>query len=212
MFNGLIREIAKVQSYANNELSLLAKHKPSPGDSVAVNGACLSVVRVFAGGFALELSRETRENIAVQNLRDFVHIEPAMRLGDRIDGHLLQGHIDGVGEILGIQKNENGTDFWVKIPPHLQKFTAAKGSIAVDGVSLTINEVLEYGVRLTLIPLTLDTTLFGGYAVGRKVNIESDLFARYVARIVEFRANSGQNSPQSKDLSWEQVEKIAYLY
>ncbi len=185
MFNGLVREIAVVQHFAGNVLSLKARHKPNLGDSIAVNGACLSVVKVFAGGFAVELSKETRTHIAVQNLKDRVHIEPAMKLGERVDGHLMQGHIDGVGEISHIAQNENGTDFFVKIPPNLQKFMAPKGSVGVDGVSLTINEVLENAVRLTIIPLTLRESLFGSYRVGRKVNIESDLLARYVVNALE---------------------------
>ena len=185
MFNGLVREIAVVQSFAGNVLSLKARHKPNLGDSIAVNGACLSVVKVFAGGFAVELSKETHTRIAAQNLKDRVHIEPAMRLQERVDGHLMQGHIDGVGEISRIAQNENGTDFFVKIPPNLQKFMAPKGSVGVDGVSLTINEVLNGGIRLTIIPLTMRESLFGSYRVGRKVNIESDLLARYVVNALE---------------------------
>lgn len=205
MFNGLVREIAKVKSYQNNILSLIAKHKPNLGDSIAVNGACLSVVEVFKNGFALELSKETRLHIALENLKNEVHIEAALRYGERIDGHLLQGHIDGIGEILSIVKNENGTDFFIKIPANLQQFMAEKGSIGVDGVSLTINEVLKEGIRLTLIPITLRESLFKNYKIGRRVNIESDLLARYIARIME-------NKSFKKDLSWQDIDKIAYLY
>lgn len=205
MFNGLVREIAKVKSYQNNILSLIAKHKPNLGDSIAVNGACLSVVEVFKNGFALELSKETRSHIALENLKNEVHIEAALRYGERIDGHLLQGHIDGIGEILSIVKNENGTDFFIKIPANLQQFMAEKGSVGVDGVSLTINEVLKDGIRLTLIPITLQESLFKNYKIGRRVNIESDLLARYIARIME-------NKSFKKDLSWQDIDKIAYLY
>lgn len=205
MFNGLVREIAKVKSYQNNILSLIAKHKPNLGDSIAVNGACLSVVEVFKNGFALELSKETRSHIALENLKNEVHIEAALRYGERIDGHLLQGHIDGIGEILSIVKNENGTDFFIKIPANLRQFMAEKGSVGVDGVSLTINEVLKEGIRLTLIPITLQESLFKNYKIGRRVNIESDLLARYIARIME-------NKSFKKDLSWQDIDKIAYLY
>lgn len=205
MFNGLVREIAKVKSYQNNVLSLIAKHKPNLGDSIAVNGACLSVTQVFANGFAVELSKETRTHIATENLKDRVHIEPALCFGARIDGHLLQGHIDGIGEISRIVPNENGTDFFVKVPKNLQKFMAQKGSVAIDGISLTINEVLENEIRLTLIPLTLKESLFGEYKTGRRVNIESDLLARYVAQMLE-------NKEFKKDMSWQEIDKIAYLY
>lgn len=205
MFNGLVREIAKVKSYQNNVLSLIARHKPKLNDSIAVNGACLSVVSLFANGFAVELSKETRTHIATENLVDKVHIEPALCFGERIDGHLLQGHIDGIGEISRIVPNENGVDFFVKIPANLQKFMAEKGSVAVDGVSLTINESHKSEIRLTLIPLTLKESLFGTYKVGRRVNIESDLLARYVAQMLE-------NKESKKDMSWQEIDKITSLY
>ncbi|EAI0014485.1 riboflavin synthase [Campylobacter jejuni] len=203
MFNGLIREIAKVQSYQNNTLSLTAKHRPNLGDSIAVNGACLSVTKLYEGGFEVELSRESRTHIAIENLKDKVHIEPALRYGDRIDGHLMQGHIDFIGILEKIQKDENGVDFHITLPKEAMKFMAEKGSIGVDGVSLTINEILKNGIRLTIIPITFKETLFNDYQVGRKINIESDLLARYI-----YAQLQGKN----KGLSWEEVERISYLY
>ncbi|EGN3788017.1 riboflavin synthase [Campylobacter jejuni] len=203
MFNGLIREIAKVQSYQNNTLSLKAKYRPNLGDSIAVNGACLSVTKLYEGGFEVELSRESRTHIAIENLKDKVHIEPALRYGDRIDGHLMQGHIDFIGTLEKIQKDENGVDFYISLPKEAMKFMAEKGSIAVDGVSLTINEILKNGIRITIIPITFKETLFKDYQVGRKINIESDLLARYI-----YAQLQGKN----KGLSWEEVERISYLY
>ncbi|EDP6601421.1 riboflavin synthase [Campylobacter jejuni] len=203
MFNGLIREIAKVQSYQNNTLSLKAKYRPNLGDSIAVNGACLSVTKLYEGGFEVQLSRESRTHIAIENLKDKVHIEPALRYGDRIDGHLMQGHIDFIGTLEKIQKDENGVDFYISLPKEAMKFMAEKGSIAVDGVSLTINEILKNGIRLTIIPITFKETLFKDYQVGRKINIESDLLARYI-----YAQLQGKN----KGLSWEEVERISYLY
>lgn len=203
MFNGLIREIAKVQSYQNNTLSLKAKYCPNLGDSIAVNGACLSVTKLYEGGFEVELSRESRTHMAIENLKDKVHIEPALRYGDRIDGHLMQGHIDFIGTLEKIQKDENGVDFYISLPKEAMKFMAEKGSIGVDGVSLTINEILKNGIRLTIIPITFKETLFKDYQVGRKINIESDLLARYI-----YAQLQGKN----KGLSWEEVERISYLY
>ncbi|EAL7804600.1 riboflavin synthase [Campylobacter jejuni] len=203
MFNGLIREIAKVQSYQNNTLSLKAKYRPNLGDSIAINGACLSVTKLYEGSFEVELSRESRTHIAIENLKDKVHIEPALRYGDRIDGHLMQGHIDFIGTLEKIQKDENGVDFHISLPKEAMKFMAEKGSIAVDGVSLTINEILKNGIRLTIIPITFKETLFKDYQVGRKINIESDLLARYI-----YAQLQGKN----KGLSWEEVERISYLY
>ncbi|EFC32369.1 riboflavin synthase [Campylobacter jejuni] len=203
MFNGLIREIAKVQSYQNNTLSLKANYRPNLGDSIAVNGTCLSVTKLYEGGFEVELSRESRTHIAIENLKDKVHIEPALRYGDRIDGHLMQGHIDFIGILEKIQKDENGVDFYISLPKEAMKFMAAKGSIGIDGVSLTINEILKNSIRLTIIPITFKETLFKEYKIGRKINIESDLLARYI-----YAQLQGKN----KGLSWEEVERISYLY
>ncbi|EJR2043471.1 riboflavin synthase [Campylobacter coli] len=203
MFNGLIREIAKVKSYQNNVLNLKANYRPNLGDSVAVNGACLSVTKLHSDGFELELSHESRKHIAVQNLKDKVHIEPALRYGDRIDGHLMQGHIDFIGRLEKIEKDENGVDFYIALPKEAMKFMAKKGSIGIDGVSLTINEIIENGVRLTIIPITFKETLFKEYEIGREINIESDLLARYIY---------AQMQDKDKGLSWEEVERIAYLY
>ncbi|EDH3486248.1 riboflavin synthase [Campylobacter coli] len=203
MFNGLIREIAKVKSYQNNVLNLKANYRPNLGDSVAVNGACLSVTKLHSDGFELELSHESRKHMAVQNLKDKVHIEPALRYGDRIDGHLMQGHIDFIGRLEKIEKDENGVDFYIALPKEAMKFMARKGSIGIDGVSLTINEIIENGVRLTIIPITFKETLFKEYEIGREINIESDLLARYIY---------AQMQDKDKGLSWEEVERIAYLY
>ncbi|WP_426722150.1 riboflavin synthase [Campylobacter coli] len=203
MFNGLIREIAKVKSYQNNVLNLKASYRPNLGDSVAVNGACLSVTKLHSDGFELELSHESRKRIAVQNLKDKVHIEPALRYGDRIDGHLMQGHIDFIGKLEKIEKDENGIDFYISLPKKAMKFMARKGSIGIDGVSLTINEIIENGVRLTIIPITFKETLFKEYKIGREINIESDLLARYIY---------AQMQDKDKGLSWEEVERITYLY
>ena len=284
MFNGLIREIAQVASFSGDSLRLRARYRPALGDSVAVNGACLSVTRLFADGFSVQLSSETARVIAAQNLRGPVHIEPAMRLGERIDGHLIQGHVDAVGEIYKISKLVSGVDFFIRAPLHIAPLLAPKGSVAIDGVSLTINEVLGGGgshgrnfndqgldggnfthkelhganfngaslrgpnssgsnsvrdpnflganlksgaqscaIRLTIIPLTLKDTLFGSYKIGRRVNIETDLLARYVAAQLGFAcgqpvgcgtvaARDESAKGEKEGLSWDAVDKILSLY
>lgn len=204
MFNGLIKEIATVINFNKKILSLKASFKPNLGDSIAVNGACLSVVGINKNGFDLELSSETLTCIAIENYKQKVHIEPAMRLGDRIDGHLIQGHIDAIGEIYKIEKLKIGTNFYIKLPKNIICLVSNKGSIAIDGVSLTINEVLDDAVRLTLIPLSLKDTLFNEFKIGRRVNIETDLLARYVQRIM-------QKSNQS-NLTWKEADFYASLY
>lgn len=207
MFTGLVREFGKVKSLQDATLTLLAKHKPQIGDSIAVNGVCLTTIQILDKGFMLELSEETQQHIALETYTDWVHIEPAMRLSDRLDGHLVQGHIDGIGEIAKIESNRIGTDFFIRTTPEILALCAPKGSIAVNGISLTINEILEDTLRLTIIPHTLHSTLFKTYKVGMRVNIETDCLARLVRHFLQ----SPQEKPNPK-LSWEAVDRILGSY
>jgi riboflavin synthase len=193
MFNGLIREIAKVKSFSNNKLTLKSKYIPNIGDSVAVNGVCLTATKIYNDGFVVELSPETQSKIAIENYKNEVHIEPAMRLSDRVDGHLVQGHIDCIGEILEIKKNSNSYDVVIKIPTEFIKFVINKGSIAVDGVSLTVNDVWSDRFRLTIIPHTFENTLFKKYKIHQRVNIETDMFARYIYNMFKKQPNNLNN-------------------
>ena len=202
MFTGLIREFATVKSYANNYLTLKSKYRPKLGDSIATNGVCLTVVSLTSDSFSVELSAETRAIMAVENLKDKVHIEPAMAIGERLEGHIVQGHIDCLGTIKSITKNQNATDIVISLPTEFSKFVIPKGSIAIDGVSLTINDVKKEEFRLTIISHTLEQTLFNEYKVDRRVNIETDMFARYIYHMFQ----------DKKDLSWDSVDKMMALY
>ncbi|WP_263833641.1 riboflavin synthase [Sulfurospirillum oryzae] len=202
MFTGLIREFAEVVSYSNNILTLKAAYKPKIGDSIAVNGACLTVTHLSSSGFSVELSLETRELLALENLNGKVHIEPALALGDRLDGHIVQGHVDCVGVIQSFNQRENGLDIEVGIPEKFITFVIPKGSITIDGVSLTVNDVSKKSFRLTIIPHTLEKTLIGEYKIGRRVNVETDMFARYLYHMFH-----------KKDaLDWNGVDRIMALY
>ncbi len=202
MFTGLIREFATVVSYNNNQLTLKAKYRPNIGDSIATNGVCLTVIAVETGGFSVELSAETRDIMAVENLKNSVHIEPAMSIGDRLEGHIVQGHVDCLGVIKSITKNQNATDMVISLPSEFAKFIIPKGSIAIDGVSLTINDAKKDEFRLTIISHTLEKTIFSEYRVGRRVNIETDMFARYIYHMFS----------EKKEMSWDNVDKIMALY
>ena len=202
MFTGLIREMAKVESFSNNILSLKAEYKPKIGDSIAVNGACLTVIKIGNKSFSVELSPESTSILALENYKNEVHIEPAMMMGDRFEGHIVQGHIDCIGVVQKISKIGNSTDFYIKVPKEFLKYMISKGSVAVDGVSLTINEVLKDSFRLTIIPHTIENTLFKTYKVGSKANIETDMFARYIYNM--FKKDEG--------LSWGEVDKIMACY
>ncbi len=182
MFNGLIREIGKIKSFSNNKLKIISKLKPEIGDSIAVNGVCLTVTKTFSNGFEVELSPETQKIIPLENYQSkkSVHLEEALRFGDKIDGHLIQGHVDAVGEILEIKKNKNSYDLIIKTSPEIMKYIAPKGSIAIDGVSLTLNDVFSDRFRLTIIPHSFENTIFKYYKIHQKVNIETDMFSRYI--------------------------------
>ena len=205
MFTGLIREIATVQSFVNNTLTIKAKFKAKIGDSIAINGACLTVVNITSNTFSVELSAESSKLLAIDNYKNEVHIEPAMMMGDRFEGHIVQGHVDCTGIICSIKKNGNSSDYYIKIPNKFIKFVIAKGSITVDGVSLTVNDinVSKNEFRLTIIPHTIANTLFKNYKVNSEVNIETDMFARYVHNLLN---HSKQN------LSWNDVDKIMSNY
>ncbi|MDR3346128.1 MAG: riboflavin synthase [Campylobacteraceae bacterium] len=201
MFTGLIRECAEVLDFSANILTLKAAHKPKIGDSICVNGACLTVVFVGEGVFKVELSYESRGILALENLKGKVHIEPSLSLQDGLEGHLVQGHVDGVGKITKIEVKENSTDFYINVPKNLRLFMIPKGSVTIDGVSLTINEVGEDNIRLTIISHTMKETLFYTYKVARAVNIESDMIARYL-----------YNLSCKKTDEWAQIDRIMAIY
>jgi riboflavin synthase len=204
MFTGLIREMASVKSFGGNRLSLKAAHKPKLGDSIAINGTCLSVVTIENDGFSVELSPETLKHIATEKLSGQVHIEPAMMMGDRFEGHIVQGHIDTIGTIHSITDNDNSYDVFIDVDPEFIPLIPPKGSITIDGISLTVNEVTKNGFRLTIIPITMRETLFGTYKKGTRVNIETDVFARYMHHIM--------TTSKKAELSWNDVERISALY
>ncbi len=202
MFTGLIREIAEVKNFNGDLLCIKAKHKPNIGDSIAVNGICLTAVRVADEEFCVELSSESKRYIASENLKGKVHIEPAMKLSDRVDGHIVQGHIDAIGVIKSIKKDANALDFVVGVSKDILPLMMPKGSVTVDGVSLTINEIYEDAIRLTIIPHTYKNTLFEKYSIGHRVNIETDMFARYIYNMLH----------RKKPISWADIDAISGMY
>jgi len=205
MFTGLIREIATVKNYSNNILTIQSKHKAGMGDSIAINGVCLTVIAVHENGFDLELADETRSIIDESKISGRVHLEPAMQMSDRFEGHIVQGHVDCVGVVEKITTLENATDFIVKVEEKYIAHIIPKGSITIDGISLTINDVYENAFRLTIIPHTLRETLMCNYKIGTKLNIETDVFARYIDHIL-------QNRSKRKNISWDDVDNIQMGY
>jgi len=204
MFTGLIREIGETKSLKDNILTIKSNLNPKIGDSIAVNGVCLTVISKSNGLFSVELSRETRDIINISKFKGELHLEPAMGIGDRFEGHIVQGHIDCIGEVKEIQRRENGTDFIIEVPKEYIRYIVPKGSIAIDGVSLTINSVYQNSFRVTIIPHTLKETLIGSYKIGTEVNIETDIFARYIEHILNFKKRDR--------VSWGDIDSILMSY
>jgi len=201
VFTGLIREIATVKSLSGSTLTIKAKYKANLGDSIAINGACLTVVKVSSDGFAVELSPESQKLLAMENYKNAVHIEPAMQMGDRFEGHIVQGHVDTIGTISAIKNLGNSYDVFIRVVQKFIPYIVPKGSITIDGVSLTVNDVNADSFRLTIIPHTMKETLFKNYKKGSKVNIETDMFARYVSHIIAHQT-------QTSTLSWDAVDAM----
>ncbi len=198
MFTGIVQAIGEVRAVEADGTgrrftfglgSLAARHASRPfalGDSIAVNGACLTVVAVDAAAFAADVSAETLRVTTLGQLGPGspVNLEPAMTLADPLGGHLVTGHVDGVGEVAG-RDDDGGTALLrFALPEALRRYAARKGSICIDGVSLTVNDVAGDRVLVTLVPHTLTHTIMQHYRIGTRVNVEVDLVARYVERLL----------------------------
>lgn len=156
-----------------------------PGDSIAVNGVCLTATALQAGRFSADVSVETLDCTTLGTLASGarVNLEKALRLADRLGGHLVSGHVDGVGEVVSMLPQARSLRWVFSVPATLARYIAAKGSVAVNGVSLTVNEVDGRRFGANLIPHTMQQTMFGDCDVGSRVNIEVDLMARYAERL-----------------------------
>lgn len=202
MFTGLIRHQGQVHSLTPQATGarLVLRYVDTPltvntGDSVAVNGACLTVLMPDENGFSADLSAETLACTTLGKLQsgDALNLEPSMSLGDRLDGHLVTGHVDGVGSVRELHDAGDSTLVWFDAPDELLPLIAAKGSIAVDGISLTVNETDAHGFRVQLIAHTRQVTTLRDLDVNQRVNLEADLIARYVARLAGFAGgNNGK--------------------
>ncbi len=186
MFTGIVEERGVVRETGPPRLSVACRTVTSdaePGASIAVNGACLTVVERSSDHLAFDLSEETLRRTGFARLRegDPVNLERALTLSSRLGGHLVQGHVDGVGEVTGFERTgDGGAWLTVRAPGDLVRYLVEKGSIGVDGVSLTIAECVGEVFSAALIPHTLDVTTLGSAKVGDPVNLEVDVIAKYV--------------------------------
>ena len=192
MFTGIITdvgEVVAVDQTGDTRFRLRTRYPTADiarGASIACSGVCLTVIETGSDWFAVTASSETLAKTTMTGWRPGtrVNLERALKLGDELGGHLVSGHVDGTGEILSISADGASERFVFRAPDHLARFLAGKGSIAVDGISLTVNEVCGSDFTVNIIPHTLSATTLGGAAAGDRVNLEIDMLARYVARLL----------------------------
>lgn len=202
MFTGIIQAVGRVAAVElrGGDLRLtidaaglaarIDASRLAPGESVAVSGACLTVVERDAGRFAADVSRETLALTTLGDLRigDVVNLEAALRAGDPLGGHLVSGHVDGVAEVAALHSDGRSIRVELDAPAGLARYLAPKGSVALDGTSLTINEVQGVRFGINLIPHTMELTTLGRLAPGRRLNLEVDQLARYLERLLAVRS------------------------
>jgi riboflavin synthase len=192
MFTGIVRELGTVEAFDGSRLVVVATETAAGsavGDSVAVAGVCLTVVETDGVRLAFDVVPETLACTALGGLErgGAVNVEPSLRVGDRLGGHVVQGHVDTVGHIRSVTPDGDGRRVWVDAPEEVLGYCIEKGSIAVDGVSLTVAALDESGFEVALIPHTLDVTTLGWLEPGDSVNLEPDVLAKVVERLLAAR-------------------------
>lgn len=207
MFTGLVEEIGTILSISKGLKAstltiganvVLADVKI--GDSISTNGVCLTVTQFNKNGFTVDVMPETmnRSNLASAKPGMKVNLERALRMGDRLGGHMVSGHIDGTGNILAIEKDENATWYTLSAPASILKYIIEKGSVALDGISLTVAAATYETFKVSIIPHTRSMTTLDARAVGDQINIECDAFGKYVERITAFNQASQEKAQHSK--------------
>jgi riboflavin synthase len=194
VFTGLVEELGRVRRVEARSggrriwiAAIRVLEDARPGDSIAVDGCCLTATAVEDGAFAADVVPESLSRTTLGEYAEgvSVNLERPLRLDQRLGGHLVQGHVDGVGEVTSVSDEGEGRRITIALPDALSRFVAEKGSVAVDGVSLTVAGRSANRCEIAYIPHTLAVTVAGGYTAGRRVNLEVDLMARYVARLLD---------------------------
>ncbi len=194
MFTGIVEDLGKIESIrkrGKDVIFVISTDKINfdeldHGESITVNGACLTVISLGKKAFEVKASHETlnRTNLSKVRVGSRVNLERALKVGDRLGGHIVNGHVDGIGKITSIEQKGESKEVWVTLIPELSRYVVEKGSIAVDGVSLTVNRVDGDKFSVNIIPYTQDVTIFGGMKKGDSVNIECDIIGKYVEKFV----------------------------
>lgn len=211
MFTGIIEAVGEINTVQVNaqgarisiSTGLLDMQDVKLGDSIATNGICLTVVDIGTSTFSADVSNETlkRTGFAYYKSGQKVNLEKAMLPTTRFGGHMVSGHVDALSEIVAIEHDGNSIHYWVAMAPDIAPYIAEKGSITIDGTSLTINGLSENKFRLTVVPHTTKETIISSYKVGSKVNVEVDLIARYIERLLTNKtAENNQQQGVTQDL------------
>ena len=197
MFTGIVEELGTISGVKDLGDSIrlqvsgeLVRSDLAQGESISVNGACLTAAELTKDGFVADVMLETLNRTSLRGIAvgDKVNLERAMSGAGRFGGHVVQGHVDGVGEIISRQPSDNWEVVKVRIPRELAKYVVHKGSITFDGVSLTVNDISDDVVSLSLIPETLRLTTLGQKGVGAKLNVEADILAKHIEKLIEARS------------------------
>lgn len=197
MFTGLVETLGTFRGRRGREISVSAPAYAGAlalGESVATQGICLTVTAMTREGFTADYSEATEAATTIPDWRpgQALHLERALRVGDRLGGHIVTGHVDGTGEIVAVGRQEGGTALTVRVPKALMRYAVAKGSIAIDGVSLTIVETAPEAVTVMIIPHTGAATTLQDARPGRRVNLEMDCLGKYVERLLGARAENAR--------------------
>lgn len=193
MFTGLVKDVGRIETIEHGDSGTdrvtiatdLATETFDIGESIAVDGACLTVVEVTEGTFSVDVSPETRSVTTLGNRTegDALHLERALRVGDRLGGHFVTGHVDGMGEVTAVERADDHRNITIRAPEAVARYLLPKGSIAVDGVSLTVNTVDGARFEVTIVPHTERETKMATYTAGDQVNLEADLLGKYVDKL-----------------------------
>jgi riboflavin synthase len=195
MFTGLVREVGRVVSFADGRLRIESQLAAAIGDSVSINGCCLTVVDGDRRTLAFDAVSETLARTTLGRLEPGagVNLEPALRAGEPLGGHYVQGHVDGVGRVRSVESEGEGQRAWFDAPPDVLRYCVEKGSVTVDGVSLTVAGLDDKGFAVALVPHTLAVTTLGALQRGNEVNLEADALAKYVERLAGLRSDHGDD-------------------
>ncbi len=210
MFTGIVEEIGSIKKIVQGSLSIKLSINCSKtledvkiGDSIAVNGICLTVVELASSGFTVDVMPETMRMTSLYrlNLYDKVNLERALKLSDRLGGHIVSGHIDGTGTIKSIVKEDNAIWITVEAEESVMKYIIYKGSVALDGTSLTVAYVDESSFKVSLIPHTAGNTILGILKAGDKINVECDVIGKYVERLLKGNIKDSGLQKSNEDIS-----------